>query len=249
MNHVLEHKPMVHILWRIHATAPGCTVHYYKLEKQVKENIYPVNFLKLLLFFFFFSTQAINQAGAGPYSDLVTCRIPASVPEAVSVLSVLEDEQVDAQQLSHSVCLVLNWEEPCNNGAEITSYNIDLGDSSIPVGNVTSYVIKDLLPETSYRWVQFVWCSTGHSGWDRTAEFYVGDVYGMWGLCFVDFSFRLFVCLFFKKAREHRHLQSFPYTMNCGTSHSNTALAPHPFPVPLRLPLLLISPACVSCSA
>ncbi|KAM9274974.1 fibronectin type III domain-containing protein 3B [Cariama cristata] len=95
--------------------------------------------------------QAINQAGAGPYSDLVTCRIPASVPNAVSTLSVLEDEHVDASELSPSVCLVLNWEEPCNNGAEITSYNIDLGDISIPVGNVTSYVIKDLLPETSYQ--------------------------------------------------------------------------------------------------
>uniref|UniRef100_A0A8B9ZPX1 Fibronectin type III domain-containing protein 3B n=1 Tax=Anas zonorhyncha TaxID=75864 RepID=A0A8B9ZPX1_9AVES len=95
--------------------------------------------------------QAINQAGAGPYSDLVTCRIPASVPDAVSILSVLEDEHMDAYQLSPSVCLVLNWEEPCNNGAEITSYNIDLGDINIPVGNVTSYVIHDLLPETSYR--------------------------------------------------------------------------------------------------
>ncbi|KFQ26779.1 Fibronectin type III domain-containing protein 3B [Mesitornis unicolor] len=95
--------------------------------------------------------QAINQAGAGPYSDLVTCRIPASVPDAVSTLSVLEDEPMGACQLSPSVCLVLNWEEPCNNGAEITSYNIDLGDVSIPVGNVTSYVISDLLPETSYR--------------------------------------------------------------------------------------------------
>ncbi|XP_065604534.1 fibronectin type III domain-containing protein 3B [Cyrtonyx montezumae] len=95
--------------------------------------------------------QAVNQAGAGPYSELVTCRIPASVPDAVSTLYVLEDEHVDASQLSPSVCLALNWEEPCNNGAEITSYNIDLGDISIPVGNVTSYVIHDLLPETSYR--------------------------------------------------------------------------------------------------
>uniref|UniRef100_A0A8C9EX02 Fibronectin type III domain-containing protein 3B n=1 Tax=Pavo cristatus TaxID=9049 RepID=A0A8C9EX02_PAVCR len=95
--------------------------------------------------------QAVNQAGAGPYSELVTCRIPASVPDAVSTLFVLEDEHVDACQLSPSVCLALNWEEPCNNGAEITSYNIDLGDISIPVGNVTSYVIHDLLPETSYR--------------------------------------------------------------------------------------------------
>nr|XP_009508211.1 PREDICTED: fibronectin type III domain-containing protein 3B-like [Phalacrocorax carbo] len=95
--------------------------------------------------------QAINQAGAGPYSDLASCRIPASVPDAVSTLAVLEDEHMDACQLSPSACLVLNWEEPCNNGAEITSYNIDLGDVSIPVGNVTSYVINDLLPETSYR--------------------------------------------------------------------------------------------------
>lgn len=119
-------------------------------ETSEREHISCKLFLIVIIFNFFY-TQAINQAGAGPYSDLVTCRIPASVPEAVSVLSVLEDEQVDAQQLSHSVCLVLNWEEPCNNGAEITSYNIDLGDISIPVGNVTSYVISDLLPETSYR--------------------------------------------------------------------------------------------------
>lgn len=95
--------------------------------------------------------QAVNQAGAGPYSELATCRIPASVPDAVSTLFVLEDEHVDACQLSPSVCLALNWEEPGNNGAEITSYNIDLGDISIPIGNVTSYVIHDLLPETSYR--------------------------------------------------------------------------------------------------
>ncbi|NXS88956.1 FND3B protein, partial [Erpornis zantholeuca] len=95
--------------------------------------------------------QAINQAGAGPYSELVTCRIPASVPDAVSTLSVLEDEHVGACQPPPSVCLVLSWEEPSNNGAEITSYNIDLGDVSIPVGKVTSHVIEGLLPETSYR--------------------------------------------------------------------------------------------------
>uniref|UniRef100_A0A8C3UDA3 Fibronectin type III domain-containing protein 3B n=1 Tax=Catharus ustulatus TaxID=91951 RepID=A0A8C3UDA3_CATUS len=95
--------------------------------------------------------QAINQAGAGPYSELVTCRIPASVPDAVSTLCVLEDEHVSSCQPSPSVCLVLSWEEPSNNGAEITSYNIDLGELSIPVGNVTSHVIEGLLPETSYR--------------------------------------------------------------------------------------------------
>lgn len=126
----------MHILCRTYAA-----LHYHEPIM----NIYPVKRI------FFLNTQAINQAGAGPYSDLVTCRTPASVPDAVATLCVLEDEHVDGCQLSPSVCLVLSWEEPGNNGAEITSYNIDLGDISIPVGNVTSYVINDLLPETSYR--------------------------------------------------------------------------------------------------
>ncbi|XP_028913799.1 fibronectin type III domain-containing protein 3B isoform X2 [Ornithorhynchus anatinus] len=95
--------------------------------------------------------QAINQAGAGPYSDLVTCKTPASVPDAISTLYILEDETVDAYPTSSTVCLVLHWEEPCSNGSEIIAYNIDLGEISIAVGSATSYVIKDLLPETSYR--------------------------------------------------------------------------------------------------
>ncbi|NWY66175.1 FND3B protein, partial [Erithacus rubecula] len=95
--------------------------------------------------------QAINQAGAGPYSELVTCRIPAAVPAAVPSLCVLEDEHVAACQPSPSVCLVLSWEEPSNNGAEITSYNIELGELSVPVGKVTRHVLEGLLPETSYR--------------------------------------------------------------------------------------------------
>ncbi|XP_042314477.1 LOW QUALITY PROTEIN: fibronectin type III domain-containing protein 3B [Sceloporus undulatus] len=100
---------------------------------------------------YFCRLQAINQAGAGPYSDLVTCRAPASVPDAVTTLYISDDEHLDAYPISPFVCLILNWEEPCNNGSEITSYNIDLGDIVIPVGNVTSYVISDLLPETTFR--------------------------------------------------------------------------------------------------
>lgn len=126
---------------------------------------------------FCFSPQAINQAGAGPYSELVTCRIPASVPDAVSTLCVLEDEHVSSCQPSPSVCLVLSWEEPSNNGAEITSYNIDLGELSIPVGNVTSHVIEGLLPETSYRWVlgtphssASLWECSGHGNALKTAQ-------------------------------------------------------------------------------
>ncbi|XP_024419327.2 fibronectin type III domain-containing protein 3B isoform X2 [Desmodus rotundus] len=95
--------------------------------------------------------QAVNQAGAGPYSELVLCQTPASAPDPVSTLCVLEEETLSAHPDSPFVCLVLNWEEPCNNGSEILAYNIDLGDTCIPVGNTTTHVLKDLLPETTYR--------------------------------------------------------------------------------------------------
>lgn len=95
--------------------------------------------------------QAVNQAGAGPYSELVLCQTPASAPDPVSTLCVLEEETLSAHPDSPSVCLVLNWEEPCNNGSEILAYNIDLGDTCIPVGNTTTHVLRDLLPETTYR--------------------------------------------------------------------------------------------------
>lgn len=95
--------------------------------------------------------QAANQAGAGQYSELVLCQTPASAPDPVSTLCVLEEETLNAYPDSTSVCLVLNWEEPCNNGSEILAYNIDLGDTSITVGSTTTHVLKDLLPETNYR--------------------------------------------------------------------------------------------------
>ncbi|XP_066565011.1 fibronectin type III domain containing 3Ba isoform X2 [Amia ocellicauda] len=94
--------------------------------------------------------QAANQAGAGPYSDLVTCKTPASVPDTISTLSVLDSDHIDAHLISPSTCLALKWEEPCNNGSEIISYTIELGDSQIAVDNVTSYVIEGLQPDSEY---------------------------------------------------------------------------------------------------
>lgn len=35
--------------------------------------------------------QAVNQAGAGPSSELVLCQTPASAPDPVSTLCVLEE--------------------------------------------------------------------------------------------------------------------------------------------------------------
>lgn len=73
-----------------------------------------------------------------------------TLPPTLSPLCVLE-APLSALLDSPSVCLVLNWEEPCNNGSEILAYNIDLGDSCITVGNTTTHVMKNLLPETTYR--------------------------------------------------------------------------------------------------
>nr|XP_045017171.1 fibronectin type III domain-containing protein 3B isoform X2 [Jaculus jaculus] len=97
--------------------------------------------------------QAFNPAGAGPYSELVHCQTPASAPDPISTLCVLEEEPLSASPDSPSVCLVLNWEEPCNNGSEILAYTINLGDTSVTVGNTTTHVMKDLLPETTYRFI------------------------------------------------------------------------------------------------
>ncbi|XP_043558530.1 fibronectin type III domain containing 3Ba isoform X1 [Chiloscyllium plagiosum] len=95
--------------------------------------------------------QATNQAGCGPYSSVITHTTPASVPDAISTLFVLEDQHLDHCLTSTSSCLAVKWTEPCSNGSEILSYSIDLGESQLTVDNVTAYIIRDLLPGTSYR--------------------------------------------------------------------------------------------------
>ncbi|XP_058890569.1 fibronectin type III domain-containing protein 3B-like isoform X2 [Acipenser ruthenus] len=94
--------------------------------------------------------QAANQAGAGPYSDVVTCSTPATEPGVVPVLFVLDDDHIDTLLISPSTCLALKWEEPCNNGSEIITYIIEMGHSQITVENVTSFVIKGLQPDSDY---------------------------------------------------------------------------------------------------
>uniref|UniRef100_A0AAY4EYG2 Fibronectin type-III domain-containing protein n=1 Tax=Denticeps clupeoides TaxID=299321 RepID=A0AAY4EYG2_9TELE len=92
--------------------------------------------------------QAVNQAGAGPHSELVTCRTPAAIPDAVQGFYL--QDHIDAHHYSLSTSLSLVWEEPCCNGAEITSYTIAMGDRLISTGNVTCYVVSDLQPDSEY---------------------------------------------------------------------------------------------------
>ncbi|XP_062377150.1 fibronectin type III domain-containing protein 3B [Sardina pilchardus] len=94
--------------------------------------------------------QAANQDGAGPHSELVTCRTPAAAPSVVPSLLLQEPPASDADLHPPSTCLPLAWEEPSCNGAEITSYSVVMGDRAFTVGNVTCYVVTGLQPNTEY---------------------------------------------------------------------------------------------------
>ncbi|XP_077084159.1 fibronectin type III domain containing 3Ba isoform X1 [Siphateles boraxobius] len=94
--------------------------------------------------------QAANQAGAGPYSEHTSCQTPATVPDPVSVLCVLEHDTTDSSVYSPSTCLALKWDEPCNNGVEITSYTLKLGEQFISLGTSTSHVLQNLQPDSEY---------------------------------------------------------------------------------------------------
>ncbi|KAL0972654.1 hypothetical protein UPYG_G00192460, partial [Umbra pygmaea] len=123
---------------------------------------------------YFCRVQAVNVAGVGPFSDAILCQTPPSVPAAVSHVQALkeaelrgfhnssdqeeEEEEEDEDRppvlplYSLSTCLGLSWQAPCDHGAEISSYVIDLGERQpISVGAVTRYIIQNLQPDTTYR--------------------------------------------------------------------------------------------------
>ncbi|KAA0719206.1 Fibronectin type III domain-containing protein 3B [Triplophysa tibetana] len=94
--------------------------------------------------------QAANQAGAGPYSEEVSCQTPATVPDPVSVLYVLDHDPTYSGVYSPSTCLALKWDEPCSNGAEITSYALKLGEETISLGNSLCHLSQNLQPDSEY---------------------------------------------------------------------------------------------------
>lgn len=101
----------------------------------------------------FFISQATNQTGAGPYSELAWCRMPAAVPGAITSLYLQDgfSSAPDMEPFCPSTCLPLAWDEPNCNGQEISGYTLSLGEELITVGAATCTVIRNLQPDTEYR--------------------------------------------------------------------------------------------------
>lgn len=96
--------------------------------------------------------QALSVVGPGPFSEVVACVTPPSVPAIVTCLQEISDDDVESPHYSPSTCLAISWEKPCDHGSEILAYSIDFGDKQpLTVGKVTNYIIDNLQPDTTYR--------------------------------------------------------------------------------------------------
>ncbi|XP_044268751.1 fibronectin type-III domain-containing protein 3A isoform X2 [Tribolium madens] len=91
---------------------------------------------------YYFRVQACNSAGCSPYSPVTATVTPAAPPSTVTTL----------RSESTPTSITLNWNEPSNNGSEITHYNIEFGDKLIVTdGPVREYQIVNLQPEITYK--------------------------------------------------------------------------------------------------
>ncbi|EPY81636.1 hypothetical protein CB1_000724010 [Camelus ferus] len=96
--------------------------------------------------------QALSIVGAGPFSEVVACVTPPSVPAVVTCLQEISDDEIENPNYSPSTCLAISWEKPCDHGSEILAYSIDFGEKQpLTVGKITSYIIDNLQPDTTYR--------------------------------------------------------------------------------------------------
>lgn len=95
--------------------------------------------------------KAVNQAGTGPYSERVSFRTPATNPDPVTSLALLDIPASSESGRSPSTCLLLKWEEPNSNGAEITSYVVSVDEQRVTVETGTTHLVTDLQPDSEYR--------------------------------------------------------------------------------------------------
>lgn len=135
----------------VHTFSP---THFTFTASHVIIKLFPVQIILIS-----FVSQATNQAGAGPYSELAWCCTPAVAPGAVTNLYLQDgfSSPTDTEPFCPSTCLALTWEVPNCNGQEISGYTLSLGEELIPVGGATCTVIRNLQPDTEYRWAWKWW--------------------------------------------------------------------------------------------
>uniref|UniRef100_A0A8D0G8D1 Fibronectin type-III domain-containing protein n=1 Tax=Sphenodon punctatus TaxID=8508 RepID=A0A8D0G8D1_SPHPU len=139
----------------------GAEITEYKLEWGQTEGLMHIIYTGLCLSYevkgltpattYYCRVQAVNIAGVGLFGETGVVTTPASVPAAVTVLQLLEEDQIE-NPLPLSTCLAVQWEEPCCHGLEITGYSIEYGEKQLStVDRVTSHVLENLQPDTLYR--------------------------------------------------------------------------------------------------
>ncbi|XP_063046081.1 fibronectin type-III domain-containing protein 3A-like [Engraulis encrasicolus] len=105
--------------------------------------------------------QAVSEAGAGPFGDISRVTTPPSVPAVVECVEEMSVEEAEAKAEGDTETagaapspsrLAVRWKEPCDHGAEITGYNIDLGEQlPLSVERTSHHVLESLQPNTTYR--------------------------------------------------------------------------------------------------
>nr|CAD7591808.1 unnamed protein product [Timema genevievae] len=91
---------------------------------------------------YFFRIQANNSAGWSPYSGVSATVTPPSSPAGIPL----------PKFVSTPTTVTLSWQEPASHGAEITHYNIDVGDRMLTTGGPElDYTVENLQPDTTYR--------------------------------------------------------------------------------------------------
>nr|CAD7462627.1 unnamed protein product [Timema tahoe] len=86
--------------------------------------------------------KANNSAGWSPYSGVSATVTPPSSPAGIPL----------PKFVSTATTMTLSWQEPASHGAEITHYNIDVGDRVLTTGGPElDYTVENLQPDTTYR--------------------------------------------------------------------------------------------------